>query len=77
MAIAAVAGVPVAILTLLGVDGLVQIVAAAAVYAPSYLILLLLARRLTPQELDWGCRRIAAVRAAVRRFVRSHADSPA
>jgi O-antigen/teichoic acid export membrane protein len=51
MAISAGAGIPVALLLLSGVDGLALLVLGALVYAPSYLALLLVARRLQPDEI--------------------------
>ena len=53
LAISAAAGLPVAALLLAGLDGFLALVLGAFVYAPTYLALLLLARRLDPQELEW------------------------
>jgi O-antigen/teichoic acid export membrane protein len=53
MAISAAAGIPVALLLLAGVSGIVQLVLAGLLYAPCYLGLLLLARRLQPEEIEW------------------------
>jgi O-antigen/teichoic acid export membrane protein len=58
MAISALAGIPVALLLLTGVDGIVLLILAALVYAPAYLGLLLLAGRLQPDEIEW-IRRVA------------------
>jgi O-antigen/teichoic acid export membrane protein len=53
MAISAAAGIPVALLLLAGVGGIVQLVLAGLLYAPCYLRLLLLAKRLQPEEIEW------------------------
>jgi O-antigen/teichoic acid export membrane protein len=53
MAISAAAGIPVALLLLAGVEGLALLVLGALLYAPAYLGLLLLAKRLQPDELAW------------------------
>jgi O-antigen/teichoic acid export membrane protein len=50
------AGIPVGLLLALGLHGLLQLVAATAVYVPSYLALLLVAKRLDPAEIALGRR---------------------
>lgn len=65
----ALAGIPVLLLVLAGVEGALQLVVAGILYAPCYLALLVVGRRLEPEELGW-CRRLGGMLVAVpqRRF---------
>jgi O-antigen/teichoic acid export membrane protein len=74
LAISAAAGVPVVALLLADVRGPSQLVLAALVYAPTYLGLLLLARRLEPQEIDWLRRLLDVTLALPRRRLRARAQ---
>ena len=77
LAISALAGVPVALLLLAGLDGPLLLVVAAVLYAPSYLGLLLAARRLEPAEVEPLRRALDAARNVVRGRLRprSHGRS--
>jgi O-antigen/teichoic acid export membrane protein len=60
-ALSATAGIPVAVLIAAGLHGVVQLLVAAVVYAPCYIALLLVARRLDATELALGHRILASV----------------
>lgn len=74
MALSAVAGVPVALVVLAGVDGALQILLSALVYAPCYLTLLLTTHRLDQQEIDGGRRLLRRGIALVRRPAEARLD---
>jgi O-antigen/teichoic acid export membrane protein len=71
LAISAVAGVPAALLVLAGLDGVLLLAVASLLFAPCYLALIFIARRLEPQEIDWMRRAVGTVLAAPRRSARA------
>lgn len=56
--ISVIAGVPVALLLAVGLHGFLQLVVAAAIYAPCYVALLFVAKRLDQTEVEFGRRMI-------------------
>ena len=67
LGVSALAGVPLALLTFAGIDGLLQLMIGGVVYGLCYLGLLLAARRLDPQELAWVQSAWASARSVVSR----------
>ena len=63
------AGIPVGLLLALGLHGLLQLVAATAVYVPCYLALLLLAKRLDQTEIELGRRTLDKLVRPFRRYL--------
>jgi O-antigen/teichoic acid export membrane protein len=74
LAISAAASLPVAAMLLAGVDGFPALALGALVYAPTYLGLLLLARRLDPQEIEWLRRARETALAVPQRRLRVEAQ---
>jgi O-antigen/teichoic acid export membrane protein len=54
LAVSALAGVPVALLILAGVDGPLQLLLGGVLYGACYVGLMLAARRFDAQEIEWG-----------------------
>ena len=53
LALSALAAIPAALLVLAGLDGFAQLVVAGLLFWPCYLSVMLVARRLDPQEIEW------------------------
>ena len=70
LGLSALAGLPAALLILAGLDGVLQLAVSAVLYGLFYLALMLLARRLEPQEIDWGRRLVRTALARPRRWLR-------
>ena len=71
LGLSALAGLPAALLILAGLDGVLQLAVSAVLYGLFYLALMLLARRLEPQEIDWGRRLVGTALARPRRWLRA------
>jgi O-antigen/teichoic acid export membrane protein len=61
LALTVLAGVPAALVVLAGLDGVLQLAAAALLFGPTYLALMMLTRRLDAQEIAWGRRAVRTV----------------
>ena len=61
LGLSALAGIPVALLILAGVDGLLVLVAGGALFTLAYVGLLFATRRLDAQEIEWGARLLHAL----------------
>jgi O-antigen/teichoic acid export membrane protein len=72
LAISALAGVPVALLVIAGVGGLLQLVVAGLLYAPTYVGLLVVTKRLNADEVRWLHRLVRPVVGPPRRWLRSN-----
>jgi O-antigen/teichoic acid export membrane protein len=70
LALSAAAAIPAAALVLAGLDGFLQLVIAALLFAPSYIGLLILFRRLDAQELAWMARAASIVQSVPERLLR-------
>ena len=69
LGLSALAGLPAALLILAGLDGVLQLAVSAVLYGLFYPALMLLARRLEPQEIDWGRRLVGTALARPRRWL--------
>jgi hypothetical protein len=70
LALSAAAAIPAAALVLAGLDGFVQLVVVALLFAPAYIGLLILFRRLDAQELAWMARAASIVQSVPERILR-------
>jgi O-antigen/teichoic acid export membrane protein len=70
LALSAAAAIPAAALVLAGLDGFLQLVIVALLFAPSYIGLLILFRRLDAQEIAWMVRAASMVQSAPGRILR-------
>ena len=71
LALSALAAIPAAVLVLAGLDGFAQLVVAGLLYWPCYLSVMLVARRLDPQEIEWARRALGMVLAIAHRWPRA------
>jgi O-antigen/teichoic acid export membrane protein len=71
LAVSALAGVPAALLVLAGLSGVLQLAICALLFGPCYLALMVLARRIEPQEIDWGRRAVGRMLALPQRWRRA------
>ncbi len=71
LALSALAAIPAAVLVLAGLDGVLQLVVAALLFGPCYLAVMLFARRLDPQEIEWARRAVGMVLAIPQRWPRA------
>jgi O-antigen/teichoic acid export membrane protein len=74
LSISAVAAIPVGLVVLAGPGGVLQLVVAALVFAPSYLGLMLLGRRLDPQEIGWVWRIVRFMRVIPEGWLQRYAS---
>jgi O-antigen/teichoic acid export membrane protein len=70
LALSAAAAIPAALVVIAGLDGFVQLVIVAVLYAPSYVGLLILFRRLDVQEIAWMTRAANIVHTVPQRILR-------